>query len=741
MVEEQIILTVVESATSDVGHGRARISKWAMKSLGLNDHDIIELSGMARGSTAVIVLGFAGPESDRMKIMMDNLTRINAGVTLGEGVMVRKAVTSAGEHVVLAPVLSDRKPINYADNIGDFVLARLINRPLVEGDTLYIPGMNLLTGGRTVSFRVITTFPAGIVVVRHKTVINLRQEPDPGEFAGIRSYQDIGGLTNEITRIRELIELPLKHPEIFDRLGITPPGGVLLHGPPGTGKTLIAKAVAVESGANFVSVQGPEIMDMYYGQSEAKLREKFESAMQEKPSIIFIDEIDSIAPKREDVSGEVERRVVAQLLTLMDGLTRRERVVVIAATNRVDAIDPALRRPGRFDREIEIGVPDRLGRRNILEIHTRHVPGKEDLDLDYLADHTHGFVGADLSSLVQEAAMRALRRFLAEHRIDLNRSIPVALLQTLKVTMEDFMFSLRDIEPSALREVLIDIPDVRWDRIGGLDEVKTRLRQAVEWPVNHAESFSTLGIRPPRGILLYGPPGTGKTLLAMAVSTESGANFISIKGPEVISKWVGASEKAIRDIFKKARQAAPSIVFLDEIDAIAAVRSFTSNGSRLDERLVNQLLTSIDGLERNDGVVILASTNRPELVDPALLRAGRFDKLLYVGPPSTEERLEILKIHTSSMPLHEDVDLPRLAKRLEGFVGADIESLCQEAGITAMSEDFSAKIVTNDHFEAAMRVVRPSVTREVVEYYERLSSSLKGDIRKINDAQFQVSYR
>lgn len=740
MQEDTVILTVVEATTADVGHGRSRISKWAMKELELKDFDIIELIGTTNRSTAVVVLGFPGPESDNEKIMMDNLTRTNVGVTLGEKVIARKAVTSEADNVVLAPVLSDKKPINYADNIYDFVIARLLNRPLLAGDTLYIPGMNLLTGGKTVSFRVVTTFPAGIVIINQDTVINLRKEPDPGDFAGIRSYKDVGGLSNEITRIRELIELPLKHPELFEKLGIAAPSGVLLHGPPGTGKTLIAKAVAVESGTNFITVQGPEIMDMYYGQSEAKLREKFETAMEEKPSIIFIDEIDSIAPKREDVSGEVERRVVAQLLTLMDGLTRREQVVVMAATNRVDAIDPALRRPGRFDREIEIGVPDKIGRLEILGIHARHLPGKEDLNLEYIAEHTHGFVGADLSSLVQEAAMRALRRFIQDHQIDLNRTIPIDLLQEIKVTMEDFTFSLREIEPSALREVLIDIPDVKWEQIGGLAEVKKRIRQAVEWPVIHPESFHNLGINPPRGILLYGPPGTGKTLLANAVSSEAGANFISIKGPEVISKWVGDSEKAIRDIFKKARQAAPCIVFLDEIDAIASVRSIHSTGSRLDERLVNQLLTSIDGLEANDGVVILASTNRPELVDPALIRAGRFDKLLYVGPPDRDERLDILKIHTRNMPLDKRIDLEALSDKLDGFVGADIAALCQEAGIVAMSEDFEANRILPRHMEAALKEVRPSVTPEVMDYYDKLSRSLKGDIRKIIDKDVQVSY-
>ena len=741
MVEEQIILTAAEAAQADVGHGRARISRWTMKTLGLKSNDIVELTGTSDRSTAIRIIGFSGPEEDSGKIMMDNLTRTNVGVTLGEKVIVKKASYMEAEQIVLAPVLPDKKPINYASNIFDFVLGRLQERPLVERDLLYIPGMNILTGGRTVPFRVITTFPAGIVVIKQDTAINLRKEPDPGDFAGIRSYEDIGGLRAEITKVRELIEFPLKHPELFDRLGISAPSGVLLYGPPGTGKTLIAKAVAVESGANFISVQGPEIMDMYYGRSEAKLREKFEKAREEKPSIIFIDELDSIAPKREEVSGEVERRVVAQLLTLMDGLTPRERLVVIAATNRVDAVDPALRRPGRFDREIVIGVPDKLGRREILEIHTRHMPGRDELDLDHLSDHTHGFVGADLASLAQEAAMRALRRFIEKNRIDLNRSIPIELLQEIKVTMEDFESSLREMEPSALREVLIDFPDVKWDQVGGLEEVKRRLRQAVEWPVKYPESFKNLGIRSPRGILLYGPPGTGKTLIARAVATEAGTNFISIKGPEVLSKWVGTSEKAIRDVFKKARQAAPCIIFLDEIDSIASARSNSMDGARVGERMVNQLLTSMDGLESNDGVVVMAATNRPELVDPALLRAGRFDKLLYVGPPELNERLEILKIHTKNMPLAKDVKLQDIASRIEGFVGADIEALCQEAGITAMTKDFKAKKVSMRDFEAALKEVRPSVTPEVMEYYGRLSKTLKGDIRKVREREFQVSYR
>ncbi len=740
MAEDQVILSVVEAQNDDVGHGRARISKWTATKLGLIDNDPIELTGTSSKVTVTRILLYSSQEKKRDLIMIDNLTRMNVGVSLGDKVMVRKVRCSKAEQVVLAPMLPDNEPINYSENVQNYVLTRLLNRPMVVGDTLYIPGMNLFTGGKTISFRVVTAFPAGTVYITRHTAITLRKEPDPKDFSGIRSYQDIGGLGSEITKIRELIELPLKHPELFEKIGITPPSGVLLHGPPGTGKTLIAKAVAVESGANFFSVQGPEIMDMYYGQSEAKLREKFDKARQEKPAIIFIDEIDSIAPKREDVSGEVERRVVAQLLALMDGLTKRERVIVIAATNRIDAIDPALRRPGRFDREIEIGVPDKSGRRGVLEIHTRHIPGRDSLDLDYLADHTHGFVGADLASLCQEAAMHSLRRFIIDNNVDLNHTIPLDILQDIRVTMDDFLISLREVEPSALREVLIDIPDVKWSEVGGLEEVKNRLRQAVEWPVIHPESFRNLGIRPPRGILLYGPPGTGKTLISRAVATEAAVNFISIKGPEVLSKWVGSSEKAIRDIFKKARQAAPCIVFLDEIDAIAAIRSSNVEGARVEERLVNQLLTSIDGLENNDGVVVMASTNRPELVDPALLRAGRFDKLLYVGPPALEERIEILKIHTRKMPLSKNVDINSLASRIDGFVGADIEALCQEAGIIAMTKNFNAKRVTMKHFEEALKQLRPSVTPELLAYYEKLSNTLKGDIRKLGEKDVQVSY-
>ncbi|RLF48572.1 MAG: ATPase, partial [Thermoplasmata archaeon] len=564
----------------------------------------------------------------------------------------------------------------------------------------------------------------GVVRVSEDTEVVLKEEPvGIAEIAktGV-TYEDIGGLKEELQRVREMIELPLKHPELFERLGIDPPKGVILYGPPGTGKTLIAKAVANESGANFFAIQGPEIMSKFYGQSEERLREKFEEAEKNAPSILFIDELDSIAPKRDEVQGEVERRVVAQLLTLMDGLKGRGNVIVIGATNRIDAIDPALRRPGRFDREIYIGIPDRQGRKEILQIHTRGMPLAEDVDLEHLADITHGFVGADLAALCREAAMKALRRYLPE--IDLEKPIPPEILEKMRVTMEDFKEALKDVEPSSLREVLVEVPKVTWDDVGDLEEVKKILRECVELPIKHPESFEKTGISPPRGVLLYGPPGTGKTLLAKAVANESEANFISIKGPEVLSKWVGESEKAVREIFKRAKQAAPCIVFLDEIDAIAPRRGSYLGESGVTERIVNQLLTSMDGLESMEGVFVIGATNRPDILDPALLRPGRFDRLVYVPPPDKEGRLKILKVHTKNMPLAEDVDLENLAERTEGYVGADIMALCREAAMMALREDIKADKVYMKHFEKSLEVVKPSVDEETVKYYEELSKML-----------------
>ncbi|MFQ5919478.1 MAG: CDC48 family AAA ATPase, partial [Thermoplasmata archaeon] len=540
--------------------------------------------------------------------------------------------------------------------------------------------------------------------------------------------EDIGGLHEELLRVREMIELPLKHPELFNRLGIDPPKGVLLYGPPGTGKTLIAKAVANEAGANFASIQGPEIMSKYYGQSEERLREKFEEAQKNAPSVLFIDELDSIAPKREEVTGEVERRVVAQLLTLMDGLSGRGQVIVIGATNREDAIDPALRRPGRFDREIEIGVPDRDGRMEVLQIHTRGMPTEgepEDRDvlLTEMASITHGFVGADLAALAREAAMKALRRYLPE--IELDKPIPAEILEKMRVIRGDFKEALKEVEPSALREVLVEIPRVAWDDVGGLHEVKGQLIEAVEMPIKNPDSFHRMGIRPPRGILLYGAPGTGKTLLAKAVATESEANFISIKGPEVMSKWVGESEKAIRQIFKKAKQVAPCVVFLDEIDALTPRRGAVMGDSGVSERLVNQLLTSLDGLETMEGVVTIGATNRPDMVDPALLRPGRFDRIILIPVPEEEARDEILSVHTRNMPMDTDVNLGKLAKDLIGFVGADIEALCREAAMNALRENRDAVLVQARDFEAARKVVFPSVDDETVKFYTRLGEDLQ----------------
>jgi transitional endoplasmic reticulum ATPase len=561
-------------------------------------------------------------------------------------------------------------------------------------------------------------------MVTEGTVVEISTTPAKRieEVSGI-TYEDIGGLHEELQRIREMIELPLKHPELFRHLGIEPPKGVILYGPPGTGKTLIAKAIANETGAHFISINGPEIMSKFYGESEARLREVFQEAEQNAPSIVFIDELDAIAPKRGEVTGEVERRVVSQLLTLMDGLKSRGQVVVIGATNRIEAIDPALRRPGRFDREIRIGVPDRNGRREILLIHTRRMPLAEDVDLDELADITHGFVGADIAALVREAAMNALRRYLPE--IDLEKEvIPAEVLEKIKVSREDFANALKTIQPSALREVVLEVPNVKWTDIGGLEAVKQELMEAVEWPLKYPEVFKRLGIRPPRGILLYGPPGTGKTLLAKAVATESQANFISVKGPEVLSKWVGESEKAVREIFRKARETAPCIIFFDELDSIAPRRGFHTDAGVTD-RIVNQLLTEMDGIQSLKGVVVLGATNRPDILDPALLRPGRFDRVLYVPPPDKAARLAIFKIHTREMPLDEDVDLDILASVTEGYTGADIEAVVREAAMLAARENINAQKVSMRHFEKALLKIKPSVGAEEKAEYDRILSNFK----------------
>ncbi len=576
---------------------------------------------------------------------------------------------------------------------------------------------------REIKFAVVSTQPKDIVIIGQNTEVQVHENPvDVSKIEGVTnlvdvSYEDIGGLKEEVKKVREMIEIPLKRPELFEKLGIAPPKGVLMHGPPGTGKTLLAKAVASESDAHFIAINGPEIMSKYVGGSEENLREYFEEAEENAPSIIFIDELDAIAPKREETNGEVERRTVAQLLTLMDGLKSRGQVVVIGATNRPDSLDPALRRPGRFDREIEIGVPDAEERQEVLEIHTRNMPLAEDVNLEKIASNTHGFVGADLESLCKEAAMRVVRRILPEIQND--EEIPEEVLKKIVVTGNDFKSAQKEIQPSALREVLVQIPNIKWDDVGGLNEVKQGLKEAVEWPLKHPETFKRLGVRPPKGTLLYGIPGTGKTLLAKAVASESEANFISVKGPELLSKWVGESEKGVREIFRKAKQASPTVIFFDEIDAIAGARSGNDTDSGVTKRVVNQLLTEMDGLEELQDVSIIAATNRPDMLDAGLMRPGRFDRHIKVDVPDEEARIAIFEVHTKGMPLAEDVNLKKLAKNTEGYVGADIEAVCREAAMFTLRDDIEANEIPNKYFKEAIEKVKPgnqSGEEQLVQY-------------------------
>ena len=582
-------------------------------------------------------------------------------------------------------------------------------------------------------FQIVQTTPKGIVQVLPDTEIIIKEEPvdeeeDGGQPISTISYEDIGGIGEQLQKVREMIELPLKHPILFRRLGIDPPRGVLLHGPPGTGKTLIAKAVASETKANFTSINGPEIISKYYGESEKQLREIFDEAAANAPAIIFIDELDSIAPKREDVSGEVERRVVAQLLTLLDGMQGRDNVIVIGATNRPDAIDPALRRGGRFDRELEIGVPDKNGRAEIIGIHTRGMPISDDFDVDWLLDNTHGFVGADISALVREAAMKALRRYLPDIDLD-EEHIPAEVLEKMEVRMADFKLAIKEIEPSALREIYLEVPEVSWDEVGGLSEVKERLKESIEWPLTKPEMFEHFGITPPRGIVLFGAPGTGKTLIAKAIANEAKANFITIKGPELISKWVGDSEKAVRELFKKAKQSSPSIIFLDEFESIAGVRrSNTGEGSDVMNRVVNQLLSSMDGVDSMEGVIVVAATNRPEMLDPALLRSGRFERVLHIPPPDIDSIKAILKIHSEPMPLGK-FKIEELAPQLVNYTGADIEAICRESALISMRA--GKKSVSKKHFEEASNRVRPTITEEMMDYYNRMEARLTSGLESV----------
>jgi transitional endoplasmic reticulum ATPase len=728
--EKTATLRVADALQRDVGRGIARIDPKAVQELGLTSGDVVQIIGKRKTNA----LCWPAHEQDYGKgiVRIDGYLRNNAGVSIDDKVTIRKIDAKIAERLMLAPT----EPLRIVG--GEEYLSQLLEgRVLSRGD--YVP-INIM--GRTVNLVVTNTSPPAeaVIVTEGTEVLVGEQVKEPIRAIPKISYEDIGGLRPVIQKIREMIELPLRHPELFERLGVEAPKGVLLHGPPGTGKTLLARAVASETNANFLSIGGPEIMSKYYGESEERLRDVFKEAQENAPSIIFIDEIDSIAPKREEVTGEVEKRVTSQLLSLMDGLQSRGKVVVIGATNRPNAIDPALRRPGRFDREIEIGVPDRDGRLEVLEIHTRGMPLAEDVDLKKLADVTHGFVGADLESLAKEAAIRALRRILPEINLEA-QSIPGDILNKIIVKMADFQDALKEIEPSAMREVLVEIPDVTWDQVGGLQDVKEELREAVEWPLKYPDLFAQLNASPPKGLLLYGPPGTGKTLLAKAVAHESESNFISVKGPELLNKFVGESEKAVREVFRKARQASPCIIFFDEIDSVAPTRGSSGGDSHVTERVISQFLTEMDGLEELRNVVIIAATNRPDIIDSALLRPGRFDRLLFVPPPDLEARKQIFKIHTRKTPLADDVNLDDLARKTDGYTGADIASLANTGVMLALREHISKAKDPEDakkrakglkvakrHFEEALQKIKPMRTEEL-KMYERFSEQFSDSAR------------
>ena len=730
MTQNEKTLKVAEALSQrEIGPGIARVDPNVMTELGLNERDIIEIN--ADKKTAAIVLP-SQTDIGLGVIRIDGLVRKNSGATIGGEVVIKKAKAVEAKKVVLAPTednirvqgdvrgLFMGKVMMQGDIIGSQIRAP---RPNMGFNSIFDELLDFTPSMKEIRFAVVSTQPGGITVVGQNTEVELHESPiDVSKLEGVTnlvdvSYEDIGGLKEEVKKVREMIEIPLKRPELFEKLGIAPPKGVLMHGPPGTGKTLLAKAVASESDAHFILINGPEIMSKYVGGSEENLREYFEEAEANSPSIIFIDELDAIAPKREDTNGETERRTVAQLLTLMDGLKSRGQVVVIGATNRPDSLDPALRRPGRFDREIEIGVPDADERKEVLEIHTRNMPIAEDVDLNKLANTTHGFVGADLESLCKEAAMRVVRRILPEIKND-DEEIPEEVLKKIIVTKDDFKSALKEIQPSALREVLVQVPNVKWDDIGGLDDAKQELKEAVEWPLKYPENFQKFGINPPKGVLLYGIPGTGKTLLAKAVASESEANFISIKGPELLSKWVGESEKGVREVFRKAKQTAPTVIFFDEIDSIASTRSGNDTDSGVTKRVVNQLLTEMDGLEELEDVAIIAATNRPDIIDPGLMRPGRFDRHIKVDTPSEEARIAIFEVHTKDMPLASDVDLKKLAKSTDGYVGADIEAVCREAAMLTLRNDIEASEIPNKYFKEAIEKVKPAenADEQLVQY-------------------------
>ncbi len=716
MDSSEKVLKVAEAKSKDASRGIARVDPAVMDVLGLTPGDIVQIEGKKR-TVAIVWPGYP-EDANRGLIRIDGLIRRNAETSIDEKVAIRKIVVKEAQKITFAP--TEQLRIMGGE---EYLNQSLEGRAVTRGDVVEINVM-----GRRIDLVVSSYAPgADAVLVNRGTEVKISEKPATEGASHIPrvTYEDIGGLGDEVKKVREMIELPLRHPELFERLGVEAPKGVLLHGPPGTGKTLLAKAVAGETNANFVSIGGPEIMSKFYGESEERLREIFKQAEENAPTIIFIDEIDSIAPKRDEVSGETERRVVAQLLALMDGLQARGKVVVIGATNRPNALDPAIRRPGRFDREIEINIPNRDGRLEILQIHTRGMPLAKDVVLEKLADLTHGYAGADLSALCRESAMHSLRRILPDIDVEAEQ-IPIEVLNKINVTREDFFDALRELQPSALREVLIERPNLHWDDIGGLEDAKRELREAVEWPLHYGAVFDHMHAVPPKGILLYGPPGTGKTMLAKAVATESEANFINVKGPEFLSKWVGESEKAVRETFRKARQASPCIIFMDEIDSIAPVRGGDSD-SHVIERVISQLLTEMDGLEALNNVVVIAATNRPDMIDPALLRPGRFDRLVRIGPPDLEARRQILKVHTKERPLAADVNLDELAKRTDGFTGADITAVVNEATMLAIRKvvakhaDLKPELLKKekigmDSFEEALKRAKPVARTELGKY-------------------------
>ncbi|MFC7134399.1 MULTISPECIES: CDC48 family AAA ATPase [Salinibaculum] len=731
-------LTVKPLKQKDAGRGLAAIDRQAMAEMGVENGDYIVIEGPDGRAVARVWPGY--PEDDgRAVVRVDGQLRQETGAGIDDSVEVETADVKPATSITVALPQN----LRVRGNVGPMIRQNLSGQAVTQGQTVPVSfGLGPLSSmsSQKIPLKIAGTEPSGTVVVTESTEVEVSEQPAE-QIAGAPAggeretpdvtYEDIGGLDRELEQVREMIELPMRHPELFQQLGIEPPKGVLLHGPPGTGKTLMARAVANEIDAYFTDISGPEIMSKYYGESEEQLREIFEEAEENAPAVVFIDEIDSIAPERGETSGDVERRVVAQLLSLMDGLNERGEVVVIGATNRVDAIDPALRRGGRFDREIEVGVPDRDGREEILQVHTRGMPLSEKVDLEQYAENTHGFVGADIEQLAKEAAMNALRRIRPE--LDLEEDeIDAETLERLEVTEDDFKQALKGIEPSALREVFVEVPDVSWDDVGGLDQTQERLRETIQWPLEYPEVFRQMDMESAKGVLMYGPPGTGKTLLAKAIANEAQSNFISIKGPELLNKYVGESEKGVREVFEKARSNAPTVVFFDEIDSIAGERGRHSGDSGVGERVVSQLLTELDGLEELEDVVVIATTNRPDLIDPALLRPGRLDRHVHVPVPDEEGRRKIFEVHTRDKPLASDVDLDSIARRTEGYVGADIEAVCREASMAAtrefiesvdpeeIDESVGNVKVTADHFEQALEEVTPSVDEEVKERYEAI---------------------